>query len=154
MSKSEASSENLNNSESVEFLKGLNTINGTSFILLVEQLVKILKSESFKNFDKELIYKLFVLLSINGNDHMASLIMSELVILPPKYLKNQISTDESLMVKIRQEISPFHVDCLQKTVNAIINSFVYQKNEEKLSNFLENITALHQWDLQNPNFMR
>ena len=148
-------SDNLNNLESVEFLKGLNTINGTSFNLLIEQLINILKSDSFKNFDRELIYKLLVLLSINGNDHMANQIISELIVIPSKYLLNQISnTEESLIVKIRQEISPFHVECLRQTVNSIIYSFSYQKNEENLSYFLENIIAIHEWDLRNPNSMR
>jgi len=142
-------------SEPVEFLKGLNTINGTSFNLLVGQLINILKSDSFKNFDRELIYKLLALLSINGNDHMATQIMSELIVIPHKLLVNQNnSADESLLIKMRQEITPFHSECISKTINSIINSFDYQKNEENMSYFLENVVSLYEWDLQNQNFMR
>jgi hypothetical protein len=142
-------------SEPVEFLKGLNTINGTSFNLLVEQLINILKSDSFKNFDRELIYKLLALLSINGNDHMATQIMSEIIVIPHKFLVNQNnSADESLLIKMRQEITPFHSECISKTINSIINSFDYQKNEENMNYFLENVVSLYEWDLQNQNFMR
>ena len=115
----------------------------------------ILKSDSFKNFDRELIYKFLALLSINGNEHMAIQIMSELVVTPSKFLLNQNnSAEESLLVKMRQEITPFHDECMSKSIKSIINSFDYQKNEENLTSFLENILTLYEWDLQNQNFMR
>ena len=142
-------------SDHFEFLKSLNTINGSSFNLLVEQIIRILKSESFKNLDRELIYKLLALFSINGNEHMANKIMSELIVTPSKFLLNQNnSTDESLLVKMRQEITPFHSECMSKTINSMISSFDHQKNEENLTYFLENTMSLYEWDLQNKNFMR
>ena len=146
-----------NKPESIPFLKSLNTINGTSVKLLINQLITILKSSSYKNFDRELVYKLLALLAINGDEHMAVLVMSELLVISTNHFKLINRTngrEETMLIQIRQEISPFHVKCLCESVNSIVKSFEYEKNDEKLSNFLQNLTAIYDWDIQNPSYMR
>jgi hypothetical protein len=88
---------------------------------------------------------------------MANLIMSELLVISNKNIKiaNESSSfEESLLVKFRQEINPFHAESVCKSVNSIISSFENHKNQENLNNFLDNLVSLYEWDQQNQNFMR
>ena len=143
-----------NKAETTPFLKTISSINKISFKLLVNQLMSILKANTeVKHLDKELIYKLLVIFSINGSDYMCNLVMSELILTSSKHFHANTHED-SMLIKLRQEINPFHPQCLIECIKSIVSLLGIEKDEEKLFNLIENLKSIYEWDLQNPNFMR
>jgi hypothetical protein len=166
---------NFTKSDSTPFLQSLNAINGSLFKSLLNQLKPILKSMSTSEKINEIIFKLLTLISINGNEYSAVSIMSELIKISFNFETNGNETDsmpiisnnkqqsESILIKLRIEITPFHPDCLRKTIISLIHTISEDdigndedKNDKhyQLLTFIKNLILIYQWDLQNQYFMR
>jgi hypothetical protein len=142
-------------SESIPFLKSLNAINGTPLKALIEKIVVNLKQEK----EPELLFKLILLIMITTNEHKATLLMNELLILENKLANKTTTTsfalEECLLVQIRQEINPFHAECFNNSVKSMISSLASHDSDElKLNSFVNNLIVIYEWDLNNKCFMK
>lgn len=140
--------------EKVPFLKSLNGISGISYKSLSEKIIDCLKHDK----DHELLYKLTLLMMIITNEHKAGLLMNELLLLENKTAnKTSYTLDECILVKLRQEINPFHVDCFNNSIKSTINYFsnlTDKSAERKLNSFVNNLVIIYEWDIHNKCFMK
>lgn len=145
-------------SESIGFLKSLNNINGTSFTSMIRNMIKCFnKCTQQEHDEQELVYKMIFLTMINTNEHIAGLIMKELLVLENKNeTQNRTYTlDECILVKIRQEINPFHSECFNKTVKSLINYLLnIEPDQWKFASLINNLVDVYEWDIQNKCFMK
>jgi hypothetical protein len=146
--------------DAVPFLKSLNTINGSSLRFLIEQLICLARSATNTTNSiqiQETLLKLMILISINGNSNTAKLLISELCTLPVNSTTSgyQANPQETFLIKLRQEVNPFHENCFSESVKSLIRSFrdSTETSEEILEYFVRNLILVYEWDLQNPNFM-
>ena len=143
--------------DSLPFLKALNTINASSFKLLLSQIVSSIRSELSVGANKEILSNLLILMAINGNNHIVNSIMQELLLLPVELNKTDhanMTIDCPLVVKFRQEINSFHPTCLRSTVKSLSKHLLNERNDQDLNTFVDNLTLLYDWDLKNKKFMR
>lgn len=70
------------------------------------------------------------------------------------------AAEEPMLIRIRQELNPFHPNSLRESIFSIINSFYNLKicdREEfeiQVKYFVDNLLMIYEWDLQNQYFMR
>ncbi len=136
---------------SIPFLKSLNTINASSFRLLLDQIINLIRSESSKITDKnEILHKLLIILSINGNNNVSNSVMYQLMLMPVK----EEEEDCPFIIKFRQEMNAFYPNCLRNTVKSLIKHLLDEPNQQDLNVCINNLTLLYDWDLKNSNSMR
>ncbi len=144
--------------DSLPFLKALNTINASSFKLLLSQIMNSIRSESSGNgTTKEILNNLLILMAVNGNNHIVNSIMQELLLLPfqlPNKVAKTNTVDCPIVVKFRQEINSFHPNCLRSTIKSLGKHLLSERNDQDLNIFINNLTLLYEWDLKNKKFMR
>lgn len=111
----------------------------------------------------ELIYRLFVVMMINTNEFKAGAFMRRLLTLDETTMQRAIlnndvnnkisllaSLDEGILVKIRQEIAPFHENCFADAVKSLVNYLTeIESDEEQLAALVRNMISVHDWDIQN-----
>lgn len=135
---------------SIPFLKSLNTINASSFRLLLDQIINLISSDPSKITDKnEILHKLLTILSINGNNNVSNSVMYQLMLMPVKE-----EEDCPFIIKFRQEINAFYPNCLRNTVKSLIKHLLDEPNQQDLNVFINNLALLYDWDLKNSNSMR
>jgi hypothetical protein len=159
----------------IPFLKSLNAINGTALTSLLDKATTMLtggcktSSSSPASINaqtlqiQELVYKFIVLICISGNDNTAKLVLTELLVSPPvdsaTAVVQQPNPQETFLIKLRQEVNPFHEHAFSDCVRSVARSFedksrvAGEKEDSSLTSFLQNLVLVHEWDLQNPNFM-
>jgi hypothetical protein len=147
----------------VPFLKSLNTINGASLRFLIDQMISLAKSATNTTSSiqiQETLLKLMIMVSINGNANTAKLIISDLSVLAINNSTTgyQANSQETFLVKLRQEVNPFHENSFAESVKSVIRSFrngdfSTETSERELDYFVRNLVLAYEWDLQNPNFM-
>lgn len=149
-------------SESIGFLKSLNELDGQSFEVMINSMMKCLtkltrrdttETNEERNDDNELelIYRLIIMIMINTNGFKAGALMRKLLTLETQNgtIKSS-SLDEGILVKIRQEISPFHEQCFADAVKSLVNHLSeIEPDEEKLTALVHNMVLVHEWDIQN-----
>jgi hypothetical protein len=139
-------------SSSIPFLKCLNNINSCSFKLMLNQILTYLKINNRTIEKEQIFFKFLVLLSINGNDYMTNLIMSQLMLIPNN--QTESSSKWSIIIKFRQEVNAFHCFSLKETIKSISKSFANDSEENDLLDFIKNLVMIYDWDLKNKHFMR
>jgi hypothetical protein len=133
------------------FLNSLNLINGANLDHLVELIISNIGSSSIK-LNKEILYKLIILLSINCDNHVANSFLNKLFVLSKMEKTN--AYEESILIKLRQEINSFHPNCVNDVVKSLLKQFNNQKNEDYFKFFIQNLISIYEWDVQNQHFMR
>jgi hypothetical protein len=137
--------------DSLPVLTSLNKLNGTSLNHLAKLIIST--NNSNNKVDKDLLYKIITLLSINCDKHVATLFLTELF-----QLKNEeakvTSYEESILIKLRQELNSFHPTCISEVVFSLLKLFTNEPNEDRLGFFIQNLTSIYEWDIQNQHFMR
>ena len=145
-----------NSSLSIPFLKCLNAINGSTFKLLLGQIVSYIKSENFNRKHESLLFNLLLLMSINGNDYISNSIMLQLMLIKinPPESQELAYMDWPILLRFRQEINSFHPSTMRETIKSLAKSLLNNSIEYSLSVFVENLTLMHDWDLKSKNSMR
>jgi hypothetical protein len=131
------------------FLNSINLLNGVNLDHLVKLIISNIRS---KKLNQEILYKLITLLSINCDNHVASSFLSKLFGLS-KFEKEN-GYEESILIKLRQEINSFHPDCVNDVVRSLLKQFNNEKNEESFKFLIENLISIYEWDVQNRHYMR
>lgn len=146
---------NADSDNSTAFLKSLNNINGSSFKLLVKKIITFFNSndKDLIEFNYDLIYKLILLICINGDTNSANELISEFLVISIQS-SNSNSSVETLLNKLRQEINPFHPDSFMSSIKSVLESLQSSKNEAKMNSFVNNLISIHEWDTQNQFFIR
>ena len=122
-----ASSSSIDSSKDlIPFLRGLNSINGTSLRHLINKIISVIRN-NYENgkIENEMIKKLLILLSINCNRITPNLILSDLFIIP-------VRLNESLLIDLRQEVEAFHPDCVKNTIKSLLKQFQCNNNDQYL----------------------
>lgn len=154
-------------SESIGFLKSLNELDGQSFEVMINSMMKCLtkltrrdnneeRKEVGDENELELLYRLFIMIMINTNGFKAGALMRKLLTLETRYETNKNSSlDEGILVKIRQEVSPFHEQCFAEAVKSLINYLTeIEPDEDKLTALVHNMVLVNEWDIQNKCSMK
>lgn len=134
--------------ELVPFLKSLNSINGYSFERLVDKIVSLIKNDDQRVYEnnKDIIYKLILCISISENFNSSVEIISRILrIEMPNY-----SDNDYLINKLRLETSSFHSDAFKNSIKLAIQSV---ETEIELNSLIKNLMILHDWDLNNQNYI-
>lgn len=164
--------------EKIGFLKSLNQVDGYSFESLVTAMIKCLKNvtaanrnnnnnldekiDGETNEELELVYRLFILVMINTNEFKAGSLMRQLLTLETNHsdenktmTMSSSSLEESMLVKIRVEIGPFHENCFADALKSVVNYLVeIEPDDVKLNALVNNMILVYEWDIQNKCSMK
>ena len=83
---------------------------------------------------------------------MANSFLNKLFVLSKMEKTN--AYEESILIKLRQEINSFHPNCVNDVVKSLLKQFNNQKNEDYFKFFIQNLISIYEWDVQNQHFMR
>lgn len=133
--------------DAVPFLKGLNTINATSFKLMLDQIIYSIKQDFPQ---KVFLNKLLTIIALSGNAHTASSVMKQLMLVPVIFDQNELP----FIIKFRQEVNLFHPNCLRNTIVSISKHLLNEPNASDLNTFVDNLSLLYDWDLRNKKYLR
>jgi hypothetical protein len=138
-----------NLAEISNFLNSINLINGVN----LDHLVKLIISnvDQSGKLNQDILYKLIILLSINCDNHVANCFLNKLFVLSK--VENTNGYEESILIKLRQEINSFHPDCVNDAVKSLLKQFNNEKNEDSFKFFIQNLISIYEWDVQNQHFM-
>lgn len=136
--------------ELVPFLKSLNSISGYSFEKLLDKIVSLIQNDDQKICEnsKDIIFKLIICISISENLNSSVEIISRILRIEiPCYNDKD---NDNLLNKLRLDISMFHPESFKSSIKHAIQSV---ESEKELNFLVKNLLALHNWDLNNQNYI-